>query len=528
SLTGEWVYATRLLSAGFGLLGLAMTMALGRRWRDHWLGLCALLWLGTHGFLLYYLREVRMYSLLFALGALASWLYWRWVQRPAFGWLAGYALTVALLAYTHYFGPLLIAAHGLHLLLFAPRRLPRWLAATGLGFLLFLPWLPTVAAQMTANPAGPHQTVAPSDWVTVHHLIWVLSGGAGVWLLALWLLGGAPQWPGRSWSQAGFVLLWALLPPVLMLAANALFVPLYEPRNVIAVLPALGLLVAAGVRRVRWPLLATGLFVALIVVNLAARSSLRPAKPEWAAAFGDLMAERDRSTALLWQIVEPWSVEAYYARNLPLGAAVSYPLPGAPAAPGAVQRRVKALPASAPVWAVLPNNTIASWVAMAELSRVRPVQARHQVEYMLFYRFGPLVFSSNKTIAHAGLNFSFGDRLHYTSDQVAVRRTARVGESLCFRLPLTVLRPLDGAYSYGLHLVDPSGRLMAQVDAGLADPPPGRTQRLSPCLVLPASLPAGSYAVRLAVYRWQDGVRLPVLESGIAWGDAILVAVVEV
>jgi hypothetical protein len=181
---------------------------------------------------------------------------------------------------------------------------------------------------------------------------------------------------------------------------------------------------------------------------------------------------------------------------------------------------------------VLPNNTMASWVALAELSRTRRVEVRRQVEYMVFYRFGPLVGPEidpvEKRVPLSGLQFYFGDRLRYSGDLIAALRTGRAGESPCFTLPLTVLHPLEGAYSYGLHLIDHSGRLVAQVDAGLGDPPAGLTQRLTPCLVLPATLPLGSYTVQLAVYRWQDGVRLRVLESGAAWGDALVVAVVEI
>jgi hypothetical protein len=305
-----------------------------------------------------------------------------------------------------------------------------------------------------------------------------------------------------------------------MMAANASVLPLYEPRNVIMVLPAVGMLVAAGLRAIRWPLVAGTLLAVLIVANIAAGANLRPAKPPWAMTFQELIRLRKEGEPTLLKVVEPSSVEAYYARTLPLRNATTIDLPAAPLAPERVREMVNSLPVMEPVWLILPYNVADSWVALAELERTRQVGWRRSVEYMLFYRFDPGGGSS--------LQFTFGDRLRYAGRQIGGIRTVRAGTSLCLDLPLTVITSLDGEYSYGLHLVEAGGRLVAQRDTGLGAPAPGSLLALSPCLALPSTLPPGRYAAHFLVYRWQDGARLPVLENGVAWGDTLVVAVVEV
>src|SRR5262249_8671032 len=151
-----------------------------------------------------------------------------------------------------------------------------------------------------------------------------------------------------------------------------------------------------------------------------------------------------------------------YARTLPVRNTTTIDLPASPLAPERVQEIVDSLPVTKPVWLILPYNVADSWVALADLAHTRQVGWRRAVEYMLFYRFDPG--------EGAALQFSFGDRLRYTGGPIGEVRTIQAGASLCFDLSLTVLTGLDGEYSYGLHLVEPGGRLVVQRDAGLGAP----------------------------------------------------------
>ncbi|MCB0127839.1 MAG: glycosyltransferase family 39 protein, partial [Caldilineaceae bacterium] len=125
---GETPFAARYLSAGSGLLALAITYALAQRLFDRATALVALLWLGSSGLWVYYTRETRMYTLVIALAALSLWSYAHWLARPR-SWraLLVLALTNGMLLYAHYAAFFLISAQVAHLLLTQPRQLFRFL-----------------------------------------------------------------------------------------------------------------------------------------------------------------------------------------------------------------------------------------------------------------------------------------------------------------------------------------------------------------------------------------------------------------
>ena len=78
SVAGDSIFAVRLLSTFFALLGAAGICALARELFDRWTGLIAVVILGTASFFVYYAREARMYSLLLTLAVFSTWLFWRW------------------------------------------------------------------------------------------------------------------------------------------------------------------------------------------------------------------------------------------------------------------------------------------------------------------------------------------------------------------------------------------------------------------------------------------------------------------
>ncbi|MDY6876251.1 MAG: glycosyltransferase family 39 protein [Chloroflexota bacterium] len=87
----------------------------------------------------------------------------------------------------------------------------------------------------------------------------------------------------------------------------------------------------------------------------------------------------------------------------------------------------------------------------------------------------------------------------------------------------------DLDYSTFVHLLNKDGELVAQHDTGLGSDQhyPTSAWRVGDivpsqhALILPSDLPPGGYQVRVGVYFWADGSRLPVIENGIPVGDFI-------
>ena len=221
----------------------------------------------------YYAQMARSYAIETMFAVIASYLLLRAWPDGRWRWWLGYGAAVALTGLFNIFGLLIVAAHGVTLLLTDARgqtapgrragRIPlRWLAACAAAVIVLGPllglasrqqvqiaWLnrPTLNAmeRLLTNLAGSRPLIVPFALLAL--------GG----LLAAWL---ADHW--RPLNPAAIALPWLVVPPFVLVAVS--FVkPVYYVRYVEFCLPALAILAGAGL---------TGL------VRLAAVTPLRRAR----------------------------------------------------------------------------------------------------------------------------------------------------------------------------------------------------------------------------------------------------------
>jgi mannosyltransferase len=258
-------------------------------------GLLSGLLFATAPYMTYYAQMARSYAIETMFAVIASYLLLRAWPDGRWRWWLGYAAAVALTGLFNIFGLLIVAAHGITLLLTDARgqttpgrrigRIPlRWLAACGVAVIVLGPllglasrqqgqiaWLhrPTLNAmeRLLTNLAGSRPLIAPFALLAL--------GG----LLAAWL---ADHW--RPLNPAAIALPWLVVPPFVLVAVS--FVkPVYYVRYIEFCLPALAILAGAGLtglirlaavtplrwsRRGRWRLGLTWLPAVLAVAVLAA------------------------------------------------------------------------------------------------------------------------------------------------------------------------------------------------------------------------------------------------------------------
>jgi len=133
---GEWVM--RLLPALGSLPGLAAAYVLGRRlFRTERAGLLAVFLYAVHPALIWHAQDVRNYALWAAAtpAATAALLVALESNRPR-AWLR-YGLAAVLSVYVFFFALFFVIAHGVYVFLFRRERLRRWLAIS-LGVAVFL------------------------------------------------------------------------------------------------------------------------------------------------------------------------------------------------------------------------------------------------------------------------------------------------------------------------------------------------------------------------------------------------------
>lgn len=164
SLVGRSIEAVRSFSLLPALLTIPLFYVIGVRLRGRRLGLTAATLIAVSPFHLYYSIEARNYAwaLLFStlalLGAVELWRNQGPVSKKTWGlWWAG-ALGAC---YTHYYAGLYCAVLMALLLAFRWRSLSESLKL-GLPFLMFLPWLPVLQAQIDVHSADHWTVGAPS------------------------------------------------------------------------------------------------------------------------------------------------------------------------------------------------------------------------------------------------------------------------------------------------------------------------------------------------------------------------------
>jgi mannosyltransferase len=309
-LAGSGEFATRLPSAIAMAAAALGTVVIGRRLRSRRTGLyaglvfAALPLVGVQG------HDARPYAFETAAAVLATCLLLLAAARPAAPRLAGYGLSLVVLGYMHLFGLLIIPAHAIALIPVArlerarrlrqdvggggpwtgaeavrsPGLLLRWVVTVVLTCPAMAPlvslgwhqrgaisWLPKpgahdVAALIGSFAAGTVSSAVIFGAIALVGLVradWpdeILRSPAGqagdAADRAEGAAGTAPvnAWAGRAeWALTAAALPWMVLPPAILLIA-AQFKPVYELRYLEYCLPAVALLVGAGIASVGWPL----------------------------------------------------------------------------------------------------------------------------------------------------------------------------------------------------------------------------------------------------------------------------------
>lgn len=522
ALVGESVYAVRMLSTLFALIALAATYALSKTLFDGWTGMIALVLLSTSGFLIYYAREARMYTLLVALSVLATWAHVRWLRRPSRSSAVIYAALMAGLVYTHYNGAWLIASYGLHILVTHPRRWGCWWGVLGLTLVFYAPWLPLVLHQMHLHSGGVWAKAAPFNGLTLSWLAMLLTGGQWGPIVLAWGTGRALPRLYRQRETLALLLIWFVLSPAVVFAVNEWVKPYYQPRYLIPILPAVVIGAAYAVRQVAWKPLAVGLLAWIAAGQMVMYPYLWFPKPHWKPTITALAAARLPSEPLLI-LIDPVGVEAYYARayDVRRGAVIDFsPRPPDRAAVRAAAAAVSNAPT---VWVLLPNTTFATWDVIAALDATRHMTYRDWVDKMVIYRF--------EQGDSADLHFRFGGWVTYGS-RLGREFEVRPGDQLCTGLSLTAQQRLDGLLSGSLQVLDERRFVIAQDDTGLGTRAAGEAFAWARCLTVPDRTPPGDYRLMLVIYNWSTLERMRVIEGegsgGFDWGDMLVVGNVTV
>ncbi|MBO2460204.1 glycosyltransferase family 39 protein [Actinomadura violacea] len=267
---GNGETALRLPSALATAAAAAGIAVIGRRCAGRAAGLLAGLAYAGSIPVATYAHEARSYAMVAAVAVLATYLLIRGVhprEPHPWRWFAGYGAAILVLGLLHLDSVLLLAAHGATLLIArakAPRTWLRWTVCGGLGGALLVPL--ALAAQTQSVQVA---WLPRPSWPLVWQLVKFLTGGRDlVWpTLAAALIGACVGVKRRGAEGAGgseedastdgcsisltvLALPWLIVPSALLLLASLVADPMFIFRYVLFSVPALTLLMGAGLARI--------------------------------------------------------------------------------------------------------------------------------------------------------------------------------------------------------------------------------------------------------------------------------------
>jgi mannosyltransferase len=337
-LGGSEVFV-RALSGLFAVASVPLVFLLGRRLFDTRVGLIASALMAVNAYHVQYSQDARSYSLMVLLCLLSSLYFLKRLSEPSRWNRAAYVLSSALAVYAQFFSALLLIAEWLSLNMLDRGQIPRqtrndwrWIA------LLVSP----VAVFAVTTGTGPLRWVQRPSlkelWVFALHL----TGNGGPWLLlaivAACLAALFPSWPTRRARRVPWeiwhyrCLLFWLLFPILLTLALSVVKPLFVPRYFIFCLPALFLLVACGIARLRPAAVQAPALLLLLILSFQGTAAyysqdLDIQRDDWRSATQYLLNHSQPGDSLLFHVPMGRMPYEFYRSLQPLTPAsvVLYP-----------------------------------------------------------------------------------------------------------------------------------------------------------------------------------------------------------
>jgi mannosyltransferase len=270
-LIGDDPWALRLSSAIFGVISVIVIYYVGCRLFSRDEALTSAAFLAVMWFPVYYSQDARSYSMMLLFTLISTYFLISLIEelrdeymRPRTA--VAYIASASILAYTHYFGLLMVALQGLFMfLLFVsrPRKLVSVLFVVGALCLVYVPWIPAMREHLAVDSiwiGSPNRNFFKAF---NRHLEYVFNKSRAIEMSALliyillFVRMGFDLARNLSWknirhvlaSRESALILWLIVPFAVAYVKSRLSVPILTNRNMIIVLPAACLLLGRSFTR---------------------------------------------------------------------------------------------------------------------------------------------------------------------------------------------------------------------------------------------------------------------------------------
>ena len=280
--SGQSEFFIRSLSVVVAAATLPAIYWVARQLYDRRVALIAAALFAFNGYSVRYAQEARSYALFLLLATVSTGFLIAFLREPGRrNWL-GYVIVSTLAVYAHFYALLLLAAHWLALRWLGDDGVPSHQAGANVSARLWRAWIAIGLAVLpllvfvAKTGAGPIRWIQRPGLGDVLEFYEHLAGGSNWALFAVCavasIAAAAPQgrklWArGQNWEiwRSQFLLIWLFFPVVLTVLLSFAR-PVFLGRYMIFCLPALLILVAAGVARLRQSWLLAAALVGILLL----------------------------------------------------------------------------------------------------------------------------------------------------------------------------------------------------------------------------------------------------------------------
>jgi len=307
----------RALSVLFSLGAVAAIYFLGRRLFNPTIGLIASALLAFNAWEIRYAQEARSYTLMVLLCILSSLSFMRYLESSSRRDRRLYIALSTLAVYAHFYSGLLFAAHWFWL-----RLRDRQQAASELRHTFS--WIAVLSAPVAifiaATGAGPLNWVQRPGLTVLWKFVLDICGNGGPLLVPAYvILCLVALLVGRDTAQMWsirFVALWIAVPIAIILLVS-IARPLFVPRYFFLSLPALSLLAAVGLARLRTLFLIAPALLLFLGLSFRGdlsyyRNDFDIKRDDWRAATEYLRVNASANDAILFHVAMARMPYEYY------------------------------------------------------------------------------------------------------------------------------------------------------------------------------------------------------------------------
>ncbi|MBI1278099.1 MAG: hypothetical protein GC179_08225 [Anaerolineaceae bacterium] len=510
---GSSALAGRMFALLFGLLSVALTYRLGRDFAAsvqipsaELVGLGAAVAVGASAYYIYYLHELRVYTVIVACSAFEIWAYLRLIQsseKRSWALRIGFVLVAAASLYLHYQLFFVVGVISLYHLILVRKNRQWWEIALLLAgaAALYLPWVAVVI--QFSEGAKINAVVGMSLGKVVPALLLTFSNNSVALLAALVIFGVYRN----AWSLR-FIIFVVVAGVIVTLAVNVYYPFINQIRYIIFLWPLLAVLVGLGVERLSR--LNVSPVVMLSIWVLAGFWTI--ANNDFSGYLYGVIPSWREFRAVLEQQAKPGDMVAYHAGNydwirsleldhylygLPIKHQMMEYIPGKLENDDYYNHAKAFVDQSQNIWLAV-SHVDAPNFRLGEFQRA--LTSEQFIEcYTALNDISVTLTLYTRLTNPVDMPLQFGDGIHMQMVEAAdVSQNGQVTVVLGSTKAKTIPNDL---YSVALHVEDASGNLVAQADYGLPNDEKA-------CHETTLNVPAGAYSLRAAVYNWQTGERL--------------------